>query len=331
MLDALGIDATTESVYRGMLADCTAGASDLGDRLGLSEQEVRAALDRLSEMALIRPSVDDPRRMHVLSPHLAMEMLIARQQAELAAQQQRVEEGRAAAMRIISEFARREPGGAGADVEYIQGIDKIRDHLAAMNDEVEEEFLTFAPGGSQTAANMRSSRPLNRRLLDRGVRMRTVYLDSIRHDSATMAHAEWIASRGGRVRTAPSLPNRMIICDRRVAFVAVNSDDTAAGATILRTQGTVAALCALFESVWQTAEPLGAGKSRAQNLGALSPQQSEALRLLALGHTDETVAKRLGVSARTARRIATALMEHLGARSRFQAGVRAAQQGLVDD
>jgi DNA-binding NarL/FixJ family response regulator len=61
----------------------------------------------------------------------------------------------------------------------------------------------------------------------------------------------------------------------------------------------------------------------------LSPQQLEALRLLSLGHTDDYVAARLGVSGRTARRIATKLMGHLGARSRFQAGLHAAARGLI--
>ncbi|MET8630960.1 LuxR C-terminal-related transcriptional regulator, partial [Kitasatospora sp. NPDC004669] len=47
------------------------------------------------------------------------------------------------------------------------------------------------------------------------------------------------------------------------------------------------------------------------------------------GHTDDAIAKRLGVSPRTARRIATDLMERLNARSRFQAGVRATQAGWL--
>ncbi|WP_197364098.1 response regulator transcription factor, partial [Streptomyces clavuligerus] len=61
----------------------------------------------------------------------------------------------------------------------------------------------------------------------------------------------------------------------------------------------------------------------------LTPQQSVALHLLADGHTDDSVAKRLGVSPRTARRMANDLMERLEARSRFEAGVRAVQRGWL--
>ncbi|PRH79821.1 helix-turn-helix transcriptional regulator [Streptomyces solincola] len=328
MLDVLGMNAITESVYRGMLAQPQDGVAELSTRLRLTEPEVRAALDELSELALIRPSADDSQRMHAVSPHLGMEILLARQQAELAAQQKRVEESRAAAVRLISEFAHQEPRTPGANVQYLEGIDVIRDHLTAMNDEVRDEFLTFAPGGPQTAANMRSSRPLNQRLLERGVQMRTIYLDSIRNDPATVAHAEWITSLGGQVRTVPSLPNRMIICDRRVAIVAGDSDNTGASAAVLRAQGILTSLTALFENVWRSAEPLGEAAAPADD-GELNAQQAEALRLLALGYTDETIAKRLGVSPRTARRISTTLMTHLDARSRFQAGAHAAHRGLI--
>ena len=50
----------------------------------------------------------------------------------------------------------------------------------------------------------------------------------------------------------------------------------------------------------------------------------EIVLLLAAGATDETIARRLGISARTVQRRVHALMEHLGVRTRFQAGVQAA-------
>ena len=61
----------------------------------------------------------------------------------------------------------------------------------------------------------------------------------------------------------------------------------------------------------------------------LTPRQAATLRLLAIGHTDESIAKRLGLSDRTVRRIVTDLMRRLDARSRFEAGVRAVQIGWL--
>lgn len=327
MLDLLGLDSSTEAVYRAMLAHPQDGVEDLVSRLGMPGREIRDALDRLSELALVRVSTEDPTQLHAVSPHLGMEILLARQQAELAAQQQRVEASRAVAARMISEFAGQKDDVPEAGVQYLRGLESIRDYLTALNHQVRQEFLTFAPGGPQTEANMRSSRPLNQRLLERGVQMRTIYLDSIRRDSATVAHAEWLMGKGGQVRTVPSLPNRMIICDRQVAIMAADSNATSAGAVVLSAPGLIAALCALFESTWQAAEPLGTAAGREQD--DLTRQQTEVLHLLAEGHTDDAIARKLGVSPRTARRFANTLMAHLDARSRFQAGARAVQYGYL--
>jgi DNA-binding CsgD family transcriptional regulator len=326
MLAQLGLDSTTESVYRDLLAaPRDGGIAAMAVRLALSEEQVREALTRLSELALVRTSSEDPTRMHAISPHIGMELLLARQQAEMAAQQQRIEASRAAAARLISEFAHHRTDGTEAGVQYLTGLESIRDYLLALNNQVEEEFLTFAPGGPQTPTNMKASRPLNERLLTRGIRMRTVYLCSIRTDSATVAHANWLTERGAQVRVAASLPNRMIICDRRVAIMAADSDNTSDGAVVLSAPGMIRTLCALFESTWAASEPLT--DTRPPRQDGLTAQQAEVLRLLAEGRTDESIARNLGVSTRTARRIANTLMAQLDARSRFQAGVRAVRYG----
>jgi len=58
--------------------------------------------------------------------------------------------------------------------------------------------------------------------------MRTVYLDSVRNDPSR-SRTRLARRRGGRIRTAPSLPNRLIICDKKIAIVAVDPDDTSPG------------------------------------------------------------------------------------------------------
>ncbi|MFH8348767.1 hypothetical protein [Streptomyces sp. NPDC018045] len=59
----------------------------------------------------------------------------------------------------------------------------------------------------------------------------------------------------------------------------------------------------------------------------VAQQRLAALQLFAGGHPDATVARRLGNSSRTARRIATGAMAEMKARGRFRAGVLAAQPG----
>ncbi|GAA3372882.1 LuxR family transcriptional regulator [Streptomyces sannanensis] len=326
MLTTLGLDAVSESVYRAMLRQPASGVAELAATLGLPEAETRHALDVLSELALVRPWSEPPGQLRAVSPDIGMEILMARQQAELAAQQQRLEASRAAAAQLISEYAELRPAGVHPDVVQLVGIDQIRDWIARSTPEVKNELMAFSPG-PLTAENVAASRGPNTELLSRGVIMRTVMLDSTRNSRISVDQANWLAERGGQVRTVPSLPTRLIIMDRSRALFPVSSDDTAAGAVALTGQGTLTALCALFESVWATAQPLG--EVAPLDPHGLTGQEATAIRLLAEGLTDEAIAKRLGVSPRTARRLATDLMDRLGARSRFEAGVRAVQHGWL--
>ncbi|WP_411105045.1 LuxR C-terminal-related transcriptional regulator [Streptomyces sp. cmx-4-9] len=326
MLTALGLDTMAEAVYRAMLADPGGGVAALAARTGATEQQVRDGLDVLSELALVRPSADSG-GLRAVSPDLGMEVLMARQQAGIAAQQQRLAASRAAAAQLISEYADLRPATASPGVEQLIGLDRIRDCLARLTREVRDEVMTFAPGGPQTEDNIAASRPLDAELLGRGVRTRVVYLDSVRHHRPTVEYARWTASLGGQVRTVPALPTRLVIVDRSTAVIPVNCEDTSGGAVVLTGQGTLTALCALYESVWEAAHPLGEAPVR--DVHGLSAQEAAVIGLLAEGHTDETIGKRLGVSTRTSRRIANDLMERLDARSRFEAGVRAVQHGWL--
>jgi DNA-binding CsgD family transcriptional regulator/sugar-specific transcriptional regulator TrmB len=323
MLTTLGLDATAENVYRAMLAIPQGTVADLMRAAALSEDEVRGAMDVLSELALVRPSHELGGQLHAVSPDLGMEILLARQSAELAAQQQRLEASRATAAQLIAEYADLRPATASPGVEQLLGLDQIRDRLATLTRDVTREVAAFAPDGGHTPEAIAAARPLDQQMLERGVRIRTLYLDSIRNHPPTVAHAEWLAERGGEVRTVPVLPIRMILVDRATAVIPVNSDDTAAGAVVLTGDGTVTALCALFESSWAAGRPLG--QAAVPDHDGLTPQERTALALLAEGHTDDAIAKRLGISPRSARRTATELIERLGARSRFQAGVKAVQ------
>ncbi|MEU6211673.1 LuxR C-terminal-related transcriptional regulator [Streptomyces sp. NPDC047023] len=326
MLTELGLDARAENVYRAMLIDPGSGVAALAATLGVGEGEVREALDLLSELALVQPSADDSGRLRAVSPDIGMEILMARGQAELAAQQQRLEASRAAAARLISEYSQLRPADRHPGVEQLIGLDAVRDRLVALTRDTKDELLAFSPDATLSESALTASRPLNRTLLERGVRMRTVYLDSVRNSRPSVEHANWLTELGGQVRTVASLPTRMLIVDRSTALIPV-SDDSSAGAVVLTGHGMLVALCALFESTWATAQPL----AEVAVLGpdGLTAQQTTAVRLLAEGHTDEAIAKRLGVSSRTARRIANELMERLGARSRFEAGVRAVQEGWL--
>lgn len=327
MLELLGLDKKAEAVYRCMLVNPEAGIAYLARLTGLSEQDIRASLHQLSELALIRPQNSESETPHVVSPDLGLEILLARQQAELAVHQSRVEASRAAAAELMAQYADVRFQAAAANGNRLTDVHAVREQLASMTRKVRNEVLCFAPNGAHSEESLHAAKPLDGQLLDRGVRMRTVYLDSVRNSPHTRAYAEWLAKRGGQVRTAPALPVRMIITDRSCAVISASAAGSGDGGVVITGEGTLAALCALFEGVWVTATPLST-LPQPDDRG-LTPQESQVLEFLYQGLTDETIAKRLGVSPRTARRIANSLMARLNARSRFQAGAMAVQNGWL--
>ncbi|HEV2755149.1 MAG TPA: helix-turn-helix transcriptional regulator [Actinomycetota bacterium] len=68
-----------------------------------------------------------------------------------------------------------------------------------------------------------------------------------------------------------------------------------------------------------------------RELPAPTDEERAVASLLVTGMTDEMAARRLGLSRRTFRRRLKALMDKLGARSRFQAGFMLAETGWTND
>ncbi|WP_030018077.1 helix-turn-helix domain-containing protein [Streptomyces monomycini] len=328
MPETLGLAEAAELVYRTMLAHPSEGLDRIKELAGIPEADLRVQLARLSELALVRPVADDPERLRAVSPKIGMKVLLAERQAALAAAQQQLENARYAAEKIIAEFSQVQDSGDG-EIEKLYHLDEIRERIRLLCSEVRKEVMAFTPDGAQTAANMETAKPQDAELLRRGVKMRTLYLDSLRNNPPTIAYANWLAEKGGQVRTVPSLPIRMLIMDRTTALIPVTRDDSSVGAVVLRGDGILAALCGLFESTWERAAPLGSNKAQERDERGLTSAEAEVLKLLAKGHTDELIAKRVGVSSRTVRRIAADVMEKLDARSRFQAGAQAALVGWI--
>ncbi|MDX6251045.1 MAG: hypothetical protein QOF10_4405, partial [Kribbellaceae bacterium] len=98
---------------------------------------------------------------------------------------------------------------------------------------------------------------------------------------------------------------------------------------VLRLSSVVTTATELFERVWPDAVPLADSDIPLDT--DLSLREREMLRLLSLGATDEVAAAQLGISVRTVRRMVAQIMHRLGARSRFQAGVKAADRGWLLD
>jgi DNA-binding NarL/FixJ family response regulator len=85
-------------------------------------------------------------------------------------------------------------------------------------------------------------------------------------------------------------------------------------------------VASLFDAAWRSGTDLAVYDAQHAELRALAPR---VLELLASGCKDETAARALGLGVRTYRRRVAELMAVLGADSRFQAGARARDLGLI--
>lgn len=98
-------------------------------------------------------------------------------------------------------------------------------------------------------------------------------------------------------------------------------------ASVIRATTVIGTLGTLFEGLWRHAVPVEKRIDFGNRNRADVARQ--ILSLLQVGITDEVAARELSVSVRTYRRYVAEIMALLGASSRFQAGVRAAELGLL--
>ncbi|GGS60156.1 MULTISPECIES: helix-turn-helix transcriptional regulator [Actinokineospora] len=169
---------------------------------------------------------------------------------------------------------------------------------------------------------MTSTAPAVRRVdqanLRRGVRYRVLAPDQARTATLQAPRLAALSVAGAATRTVPDVPADVVVIDRAVAILPDG---------VFRLPSVVTAVMGLFDRVWAAGTPLLADDL--PDDGDLGPRERELLGLLCAGCTDETAAARLGVSVRTVRRMVADLMHRLGARSRFQAGVKAADRGWL--
>jgi sugar-specific transcriptional regulator TrmB/DNA-binding CsgD family transcriptional regulator len=328
MLSYFGISEETQRLYMAMLAYPSHGIDDLAKILGVSRQFVKEGLESLATAKLISTEPDDSSQWRVSDPQSGLLSLLEAREEELQRQQSQLHEAKTAIAELVLDISANKSLAAHTiGVDRVVGVEAVRDRLDALSKSCQSEVWSFNPGGPQTDAGMRAARALSEETLARGIDMRCIYLESAKNEELTRRHIQWIADEGAQVRLSLTLPTRMLIIDRSIAVVPIDSEDTASGALVITERGIVSNMIALYGCYWKTAKPLSTQRKR--DGAGLSEQDLAAITLWAQGCTDSAVARSLGVSERTIRRIHDRLTEYLGSGSRFQSGARAVADGLI--
>lgn len=324
MLETLGLTARAGSVYQAMLDHPGHSAPQLAIECGMTPRQIHDSLEELAQLMLVRASSEHQGRMRAVTPEIGLADMLARQEADLAARQAQLAASRAAVTRLVAERAETR----AAHGERLMGMDAIQARLELLMRQATTECLGVHPGATHLPQDLAAGREGNAEAITRGVTVKSLYQDATRNDPHTTAYAQWLVSLGSEVRTAPLLPQRLVIIDRTQALVPIDPTDTRKGALHITEPGILTALNELFEQAWATATPLGATHTNDPATG-LTDTERQLLRLLANGHTDDTTGQRLGISSRTVNRHMASIMERLGATSRFEAGIKAAQKGWL--
>ena len=208
---------------------------------------------------------------------------------------------------------------------YLHGP-AIANFIITLVEEAEEELLTAQPQSGHDGFSEDATQT-ERRLLERGVRVLTLYQHSARRSTATRGYVATLSPLGAEVRTQDEFFNRMIVVDRRVAIIP--SPDDLGTALAVQEPTIVAYLADVFMRSWERARPFTSQEASVVKHIA-DEQRAMTLRMLIEGHSDPVSAKRLGVSPRTYAGYVADLKDEFDAETRFQLGYAIGKMDVTD-
>ncbi|MEN8654877.1 LuxR C-terminal-related transcriptional regulator [Streptomyces sp. 21So2-11] len=213
------------------------------------------------------------------------------------------------------------------EVTAASTVDEMVQALYDVTDSARSTLRIAYAESSLPARLRRRLGPLRQQMLDRGVQVRSIRLrrDSVSPD--TYAPFSRLAAAGVDLRLASVIPLNMVIIDSDYAVLPASDGKSCSSQLTIRGAPLVSAFSAVFEHTWREASPLAPEGVRSSS--DISNEQHTLVQLLVDGMKDEAIARTLGVSPRTASRMIADLMQRLGVTSRFAAGARAAQHGLL--
>jgi len=305
--------------------------------LGIGGDKLDELIATLTDLLLLRPSLDPGREFDAVGPGIAVAELLTAEENEI---RRRQTEHRRLKRELLglqpTYFEARQARRSAEAIDVIGDVVLVRQLLADQARRCERELHIALPGSGLSEDGIKRGLALDLMMLGRGVVLKSVLQHSTRSHAPTRRCVAEMTAAGAMVRTAPIVPRRVIMFDREVAFLSTASGDPADGAVLVREPAVLSHLLDNFELLWHSGRPFPAERAeRAETPGDENEETAQEvtkaiLRQMAAGAKDELIARRLGLSVRTCRRYIADLMAELGAQSRFQAGALAERRGLLD-
>ncbi|SDU75149.1 helix-turn-helix domain-containing protein [Jiangella alkaliphila] len=322
MLEQLGLSDEEQTVYLALLDHARpATAAELGSAAAsdLPPDAVEKLLDGLERRGVADRLPGEPPTYRLVDPALAFAETLAARERDLQRSRVLVDE---LAVRHRRRHDAVEPGDL---VEIVTGSDATARRLVDVYSSARTQVRAMERppyGVVNSEAN-----PIEVELLRAGVRHRVLYEQSAVDLPGRLADLLGGIAAGEEARVVPTLPARMLLIDDRLAMIPAR-----AGALItdqllvVHPSGLLDVLAELFEETWLRAMPLRLAPS---DQDGQVDDDRVILNLLAAGLTEQSIARHVGASQRTVQRRIKEISGRLGARTRFQAGLQAARNGVL--
>ena len=280
----------------------------------------------LAELDLLLPDPDDPDWLRPIPPALALTQRLDPIEREIAERRRRsieLSEAFEPFMTLGTQLT-----ASAHSISVLEGGDRINAALNLATGQCQSEMLTIQPTNRFSERSIVQGLERDRPLIERGVRIRTLYQHTVRYDAERLAYVEQLSAGKVEYRTIDELVERLIICDETVAFIPIRDDQQVA--MEIRHPGLVRYLIRVFEFMWGRAVQLTAGAPYETAPDGITEIQHSIAKLLVEGHVDEAIARRLGMNVRTCRAHIAKLATALGSGSRAQLGYLIAQSGILN-
>jgi sugar-specific transcriptional regulator TrmB/DNA-binding CsgD family transcriptional regulator len=315
MLAALGLSESDERVYLALLGRAHLGLAEIAAAVGLGPALVRDAADRLEELGFVTRLPGSPTRLVATRPEVAVGALVARRTDELSVAMQ-------AAQQLSARFPKELRARPDELVEIVVGRAAVAARFVQLTQGATRELLVL--DRPPYAQNVAATNTAETDILATGVAVRGIYDPQAFELPGAYEQALAAIRAGEDARVHGDVPLKLAIADGGEALLPLAGDGVVDSALIIRAPTVVSALVRLFELLWAQAWPLGMW-DRAGGPIDNRPVDHELLALLATGAKDEAIARNLGISVRTLGRRIGRLLDALGARTRFQAGLQASR------
>ena len=278
--------------------------------------DVPSVLVELAAVRLVRPA-GQPGAFVANPPHVAADELLRMQESAASQQLADIARMRQDFARIATDYdLSAQPSAALSLAEVIESSEVVRERIAELSATADLSVWAAHPSLPPAEA-LEAGLALDRERTERGIEVRGLYPHAARRHHVHSQHLRAMQGAGCLVRTASVIPFRVILIDGATAIVPRAGHD--AGAAILRDPVTVGFIAQVFDSLWQGASTPDSEAVQPDDVA--DEILISILSELALGHTDETIARRLGISTRTLRRHLAKVSDEWDAQTRYQLGM----------